>query len=290
MILVTTPTGDIGERVARALVDAGIPVRVLARDPARLAEDVRDRVEVVQGSHADASVIGPALDGVDAVFWLPPGSPGSPGPEAAYVAFSRAFCDALPSSAVARAVGVSALGRGWPRPAGHVTASVAMDDMIAATGVAYRALACASLMDNLLRQAGSIREQGVFYGPMPGDLALPQVAKSDVADEAVRLLTASDWTDAADVPMRGPEDLTGDQMAGIVSDVLSKPVAYQAVPMDAFADTLRAVGTSDGMVRAYVQMMTAKNEGMDDGPPGEARGGTTFRQWCEAELRPALAA
>lgn len=40
-------------------------------------------------------------------------------------------------------VGVSALGRGTPMAgrAGPVTASLAMDDMIAGSGVAYRALA-----------------------------------------------------------------------------------------------------------------------------------------------------
>ena len=37
-----------------------------------------------------------------------------------------------------------------------------MDDLIASTGVAYRALANPSFMDNLLRQVRSIRDQGVF--------------------------------------------------------------------------------------------------------------------------------
>ncbi|MBP2326895.1 hypothetical protein JOF56_007280 [Kibdelosporangium banguiense] len=47
---------------------------------------------------------------------------------------------------VVHVVGVSALGRGTPvgDRAGLVTASLAMDDLIASTGVAYRALACLS--------------------------------------------------------------------------------------------------------------------------------------------------
>ena len=44
--------------------------------------------------------------------------------------------------------------------AGLVTASLAMDDLIAGTGVSYRALAMPSFMDNLLGQAGRIREAG----------------------------------------------------------------------------------------------------------------------------------
>ena len=48
MIVVTTPTGQIGGRLASILLDAGEAVRVVARDPDRLAADVRERAEVVQ--------------------------------------------------------------------------------------------------------------------------------------------------------------------------------------------------------------------------------------------------
>lgn len=37
-----------------------------------------------------------------------------------------------------------------------------MDDLIAGTGVAFRALALPSFMDNLLRQVRVIKEQGMF--------------------------------------------------------------------------------------------------------------------------------
>lgn len=36
MIVVTTPTGNIGRHVVRHLLDAGETVRVIARDPAKL--------------------------------------------------------------------------------------------------------------------------------------------------------------------------------------------------------------------------------------------------------------
>ncbi|WP_226872702.1 Rossmann-fold NAD(P)-binding domain-containing protein [Microbispora sitophila] len=65
---------------------------------------------------------------------------------------------------VGHVVGVSALGRGTPLAGrtGLVTASLAMDDLIAGTGVAYRALASPSFFENLLEEADSIREKGVF--------------------------------------------------------------------------------------------------------------------------------
>lgn len=68
-------------------------------------------------------------------------------------------------------VGVSSIGGGKPQTqhAGLITASLAMDDLIADTGVNYRALRMPSFMDNLLRQKEASK-QGAFYSPVPGDL------------------------------------------------------------------------------------------------------------------------
>ena len=234
--------------LAHAL-DAGRDVRVVVRDPARLARGVRERADVVAGSHGDAHVIARALDGATCVFWLPPGPPTADGPEEAYVQFSRAFCDALPASCVTHVVGVSALGRGWGKPAGHVTASLAMDDMIGATGVAYRALTCASLMDNIARQADAIRDMGAFLQPTPGDLPLPHVAKADVAAVASRLLLDPAWDGVAEVPLHGPADLTFDEMAATLSEVTGRPVRFREMPMGDFAGMMKGMGTSDGMAQ-----------------------------------------
>lgn len=290
MILITTPTGDIGSRVLSQVLDAGHAVRIVARDPSRLSEAVRARTQVVAGSHADPAVIGPALDGVEAAFWLPPGTPTAPDAAAAYVGFSRAFADALPGSGVTHVVGVSALGRGWPEPAGLVTASLAMDDMIGAAGVSYRALACASLMENVLRQAVLIRDAGVFSAPTPGDLPLPHVAKADVAAVAAGLLLDRGWDGVAERPLCGPQDVTHDEMAEIMTEVLGRPVRFEAMPMARFEAMLAQFGTSEGMVRDYAAMMRAKNAGMDTmaDPASRSDTPTSFRQWCERELRPRM--
>ena len=290
MIVITTPTGDIGSRVLSHVLESGAEVRVVARDPRKLPEDVRERVDVVEGSHSDAAVVAEMLHGAEAVFWLPPGPPNSAGPQEAYVEFSEAFVDALSGSGVRRVVGVSAVGRDWPEPAGHVTASTEMDRRIGATGVPYRALACVSLMDNLLRQVEPIREMGMFFGPTPPDLSQQHVAKSDVARVAAELLLDAGWSGAEEVPLCGPEELSFNEMAEVVSDVLGREVSYQPIPMEAFRATLLETGASPGMADAYVEMLSAKAAGMDAAGCAGERGltPTTFREWCERELRPAV--
>ncbi len=286
MILITTPTGDIGARVLSNVLKAGENVHVILRDASKLNADTRSRIEIIEGSHADGGAIAAALNGVSAVFWLPPGSPLARNPEDAYVNFSRAFCTALPSSSVSHVVGVSALGRAWPKPAGLAAASNAMDDMIAATGVAYRSLACASLMDNIVRQIGPIRDQGAFFQPTPGDLKLPHVAKADVAAIASRLLTSQDWDSVAELALCGPEDLSFEEMATILSETLGREIAFHEMSVEDFGGMMRGIGATDGMAQGYVEMMTAKNEGMDNAacPKDRSATPTTFRNWCETEL------
>ncbi|MEM9910384.1 MAG: NAD(P)H-binding protein [Pseudomonadota bacterium] len=290
MIVITTPTGDIGGRVLTLVLDAVVDVRVIARHPSKLPDALRGRVEIVEGSHADRAVIKHALDGASAVFWLPPGDPTESNAEAAYVEFSRAFAEALPASDVKHVVGISALGRGWPNPAGLLSASLAMNDLIGATGVSYRALCCASLMDNVLRQIVSIRAEGMFYAPTPGDLALPHVAKVDVAEVAARLLTNRDWNGVEDVPLPGPQELSHNTLAAIMTDILGKSVRFQEMPMDQFEAMMASLGASEGMARDYVVMMTAKNEGMDviTSTADRLNTPTTFHEWCEQEFTPAF--
>jgi hypothetical protein len=169
MIVITGPTGQIGSQLLAGMIDGQEPIRVIARHPARLSANVRDRVEVIPGSYAEREVVMKAFDGADAVFWLPVGDPAAANAETAFVQMSRPAAEAIARHGIRHVVSVSALGRGWPKDAGHATASIHMDDMLAATGAAFRALACPSLMDNILRQAAWIAGQGVFYAPSPGD-------------------------------------------------------------------------------------------------------------------------
>jgi uncharacterized protein YbjT (DUF2867 family) len=75
MIVITAPTSNIGHQVLANILDTGEPIRVIARDPARLPARTRECVEVVQGSHGDFNVVSQAFAGADTVFWLLPPSP-----------------------------------------------------------------------------------------------------------------------------------------------------------------------------------------------------------------------
>ncbi len=289
MIVITTPTGQIGSHVVRHCLDHGEAVRVIARDPSRLPGAVRDRVQVVRGSHGDASVIDEALAGADALFWLVPPDPHTASVEAAYLDFTRPVCDAIKRHGVQHVVDVKALARGtkWEARAGLATVSERMDELIAATGVALRSLAAPGFMDNMLMQRQPILEQGVFFGPIDANRKIPQIATRDIGAVAGQLLCDRSWSGQAHMPLLGPEDLSFDDMAAIMAERLGRPVRYQAVPFDAFEAQLRERGMSAAFVQGFTEMMRAKNEGLDNAQPrtADSTTPTTFRQWCEESLK-----
>lgn len=216
--------------------------------------------------------------------------------EEAYIGFTRPAAEAIRDKGVGRVVDVSALGRGTGvvDRAGYVTASLAMDDLIASTGVAFRALTNASFMDNLLRQARAIKEQGTFFDVVSPELKLPIVATRDIAADAARLLLDDTWTGQHEVPLLGPENLSNNDMAAIVSEVLGTPVRYQQIPGQTLRDQLTGYGMSEAMAQGMLDMMVAKDSGLDTGvvrtPQHAIDTPTTFRQWCEDTLQPAVKA
>jgi uncharacterized protein YbjT (DUF2867 family) len=294
MIVITTPTGQIGSQVLGNLLDSGEELRVIVRNPAQLPADVRHSLDIIEGSHGDAAVVDQAFSGADAVFWLAPPDPHARSVEAAFVGFTRPAAEAFTRHDVGRVVAVSALGRGtpWAGRAGYVTGSLAMDDLIASTGVAFRALCNPSFMDNMIRQAASIRDQGLFFSPIAGDRKLPAIATRDIAAAAARLLLDPSWNGAGEVPLLGAEDLSFNDMAEIMSEVLGKQVRFQRTTFEAYKDRFVSFGMSDAMAQGMTDMAWAKNEGLDNGVQRTPENSTptSFRQWADEALKAAVAA
>ncbi|MGX1759718.1 NAD(P)H-binding protein [Streptomyces lydicus] len=295
MIVITAPTGNIGRHLLSLLLESAPArdeeLRVVVRDPARLPGAVRERVEVITGSHGDADVVDRAFEGADAVFWLVPPDASLP-PEDAFCGFTRPAAKALAAHGVRHVVGVSALGRGTPLAdrAGLVTASLAMDDLIAGTGVAYRALANPSFFENLLEEADSIREKGVFTDTVHADRRAPLVAVADIADVAAGLLLERSWTGNDSVPVLGPQDLSPHDLARIMTEQLGRPVRYERQSLDELYTGLVGHGLDEAFAQGLVDMKRAKDEGLDAGvsrtPDTASR--TTFEEWCARTLKPAV--
>jgi uncharacterized protein YbjT (DUF2867 family) len=291
MIVITTPTGQIGRQVLDRILDSGEAARVIARDPSRLSARVHARAEVVQGSHGDDGAITKALAGADRLFWLvpPPGLRHAASSGRYYLDFTRPACQAITSQEV-RVAGISTLGHGYQGKAGLLSAALAMDKLIEGTGAAYRALALPFFMENLLRQAQEIAEQGTFSMANAAGRPLPTIATRDIAAAAALLLDTS-WKGQASVPVTGPDNLTPDDMAEVISGTLGRTIRYRQVPVADYQATLLRRGASQAMAQDFADMVEAQNNGIYDAEPRDPNSvtATSFRQWCHDTLKPAIA-
>jgi uncharacterized protein YbjT (DUF2867 family) len=289
MIVVTTPTGQIGSQVVRRLLDQGSAIRVIVRDASRLDGTVRDRVEAVEGSHADPAVLDRALPGADAVFWLVPPNQQASTAEEHYLAFARAGVAAVARHETGHVVAVSSAGHGWSAPAGILSAAFAMDAEFEKSGAAYRALSMPFYMENLLRQLDAIRGRGAFFLTAPADQPLASIATRDIAGEAAALLTDRSWSGQESLPLFGPDRLTPDGMAEVISQELGRPVAYHRMTLDDYASMLRSQGACDQAVKDRIEMNSAQGSGIYDVDwPSAKSAATDFRAWCRAVLKPAV--
>lgn len=290
MIVVTTPTGFIGSQLIQHLLAANETVRVIARDPDKLAPEVRGCVEIVRGSSDDEAVLNRALAGAESLFHVVPPFFGAPNVTEYYLQFTRPACAAMKRNGVSRVVTVSGVGRRVDAMAGVVTSSFAKDVEFERAGFHVRALWCPSFMENMLRSIESLRTQGIFVGPSRPDVKAPFVATRDIATSAARLLLDRSWTGAGGLAVLGPEDLSFDDIAAITGDVLGRPIRYQRVPGEAYKAQLMKYGASEDFAKGLIDMHAAKDRGLDNSEPRtqETTTPTTYRQWCTEVLEPAI--
>ena len=293
MIVVTTPNGRIGSLVSQQLLKRGEPVRVVSYSPDRLPPTLREHCEIVSGSLDDADTLRKGFAGAEAVFWcIPQSRPGNlwSDAHAYHQRFASAAAQALTGLNV-RVVAASA-GRHGYEDGAIVSAFTAVENTINTAGTPVRHLRSAYFMENLLQALPTIASPGAVFYNGPGDLPLPMVCIADVAARAVDLLTDRSWSGQGHVALHGPVDVSFDEMAGVLSEVLGMPIHYVQVPDDVVIDNLTRVGLPDGFARAYARLLTADALRAYSIEPrtAETTTPTTLAEWATTTLLPAYQA
>jgi uncharacterized protein YbjT (DUF2867 family) len=291
MILITTPTGNVGSRVLRDLAqrEPGA-ARVIVRHPEKLPPEIRESVEVITGSHDDPATLIRALEGVDAMFWCQPDTITAEDYYGFYRDFASAGCEAIRQQQTPRVVVLSATGGTFNGQAGPITALHQMEDILSRSGAHLRFLRCGSFFENFLWQIDALRNAGTFYYPMAGDVAHPMVASDDIGEAAARWLTRTDWTGIDAIQVLGPADLSYNEAGSILSEELGRPIRYTRLTANEYRESLLQIGYQPNPANALIAMFAAIEQGI---AKAEARdplntGTTTFASWAIASLCPLL--
>jgi len=246
---------------------------------------------VIVGSLDDVETLRRGFDGADAIFWcIPQTREGNCWDDAHdyHQRFASAAATALHGSS-AHVVAASAGRHGYDDQA-IVAAFAAVEDTLNASGAPIRHLRSAFFMENLLETLPTLVAPGAVFFNGPGDLPLPMVCIADVADKAVELLTDRAWQGQGHVAVHGPADVSFDDMAGVLSDVLATPIRYVEVPEQVLIDTIVRAGQTEGFAKAYARLLTkdALSAYAIEPRTPETTTPTTLRQWASEVLLPAF--
>jgi uncharacterized protein YbjT (DUF2867 family) len=283
-IVVTTPTGNVGSRVTRLLLQAGVRPTLLLRDPAKLDAETRELVDVVQGDQFDFEAVRRATEGADTLYWVDPPAFG----EDAVAAWARAgsyAARAVEEHGIARTVFQSSVGAEKRKGAGEIDGLARTEQALDDTGASVLHLRCGLFFTNLLLDHAAL-EEGVLRVTWPVDAPMPWVDPRDVGDVAVARLLATDWSARQVQAVHGPEDLSYAQVAAIVSRVTGRPLRAEQIPDDQMREALRAAGLGDAQVEGILGMSTGLRE---DFVPEDKRTiltttPTTLASWAQEHL------
>lgn len=286
MIAVTTPTGNVGRHVTAMLVRAGVRPRVLVRDPSKLGE-LGAYADAVETDLADADAVARATEGVDALFWVTPASFLSPDPLADYARYADVAAHAIQANGIARTVFQSSVGAELREGAGEIDGLAATELKLEQVAPAITHLRNGFFFVNLLHQLDDI-ERGTLPISLPTDFAMPWVDPRDIAEVATARLLNPDWTGRHVQAVHGPEDLSWDDVARILTEATGHPVKAEQVPDEAMRDGLAQAGMNERQVDALMGMSTGLREGFTPEQPRDltTTTPTTLRAFVADHIRP----
>lgn len=283
MIVLTTPTGNIGSKVLGVLLSTPTlaePLRLIVRDPAKLPANLPASLEIVRGATDDPAALRRALRGADTLFWCQPDTPTAEDYLKAYDDWSRLACEAVDAAGVERVVAITGAGGEPSMPAGPATGLALIEKNLSESKAALRFLRCGSFFSNLLWQWDAVMRDGVFGYSMPGDVPSPQVATGDIARVAAGLLLDPTWTRRGSLSLLGPRDLSYNDIAAELSRRLGRPVRYEQMPADAYRELCIQGGLSPSAAQGLVDMFAYLAAGYREDPRADhTLTPTTFGQW-----------
>ncbi|MEU8080493.1 SDR family oxidoreductase [Catellatospora citrea] len=244
-VAVTGATGRLGLQVAQRLAEAGLPQRLVVRDPGRAPE--LPGTQVRRAAYRDRAAVRDALAGVETVFMV------SGAESAERVDEHRTFIDAAVDAGVRRLVYTSFFGA-----AADATFTLARDHWATEQHLRDTPLAWTFLRNNLYLEMLPLfaGRDGVLRGPA-GQGRVAGVSIGDVADVAALVLREPGRHDGQTYELSGPQALTLEQVAEIITFVTGRQTSYHDETVEEAYASRAVYGAPDWQVEAWVSTYLA---------------------------------
>ncbi|GAB3899991.1 NmrA/HSCARG family protein [Larkinella knui] len=227
--LVIGGTGTVGSQIVQELQRNQQPVRVLVTS-AEKAALLPEGVEAALGNMDEPATLPKAFEGIDRVFLLNRQSPT----EIAQGSYAVA---AAKRAGVSKIVyqSIHNVHEGAHIP--HFHTKIAIEKAVLWSGLNYTFICPNNFYQNDFWFKDGIAHHGLYTQPF-GNVGLNRVDVRDIAEAVVRVLMTDEF-DGQRIALAGPEALTGESTARILSEQLGYDVRYAGNNLDVWAAQAR---------------------------------------------------
>ncbi|PYE17948.1 uncharacterized protein YbjT (DUF2867 family) [Williamsia limnetica] len=287
-IVVTTPTGRVGSRVAELLIQAGERPRLLARDAERVDSALRRCSDVVEVDLGEADEVAAACAGADTLYWVDPPTTDDD-PIAGYDRMGASAAHAITNSSIGRVVFQSSVGAEARGGFGEIDGLGATEERLNGTGADVTHLRCGYFFSNLLMDLDSLRA-GHLFTTLPLEKAIPLVDPRDIGEVAAALLLSRSWSGRRTQGVHGPRDMSFTDIANTLTQTVGHSITAVQVSDDDVAQQLLGLGMTPAQVDGIVGMMRGMRGDFTPEDPRDVHTTTptTLAAWSFSTLRPVL--
>ena len=266
MFVVMGASGNTGRATCEALLSAGERVRVVGRNPERLAGFARAGADLAIADWLDPGVLTEALEGAVALYCMVAVDPTVPDYDAHYDAASEAIATAVSAADVSHVVNLSGIGSHLPaavtRTMGAIDAARRHEERLnTLTGVNIVHLRPGFFMENYLRDIPALKATDRLRGALDADRPVAMISTSDIGARAAKLMRRRDFKATSQ-----PSTCSARRMlprvnaARVLGEAIGSPeLEYVQIPITELTADLQSVGVGESSANAIAGIYRGYN-------------------------------
>ena len=242
----------------------GEKVRVVGRNPKKLASLVELGAESFVGNVEDVVSMTEAFTGASAVYLVLPEDISQQDLRAHQERVSDSYAAAICNAHVPFVVNLSSIGAQHGKNTGPIVGLHNQEqklDRIAGLNVLH--LRTAYFMENLFMSIPPLRSMGTLPGGLRAEVPMPWIATRDIGAYAATRLAARDFSGSSIQELQGQRDISMKEAASIVGNSIGMPnLEYLQLSATVLEASLLGMGLPKKTVGLIVEMWDGANAGL----------------------------